>query len=87
MISKWIIDRYTHNQRKINVSHTNTWKEDEPNAEGAKPKAARPAAKKPGEDSSAVKAVNAQVEKSTLGDIDALAALKEKMEGKSDSAE
>ncbi|MEN9348610.1 MAG: 30S ribosomal protein S1 [Flavobacteriales bacterium] len=86
-ILEFVVLEFNKNQRKINVSHTNTWKEDEPNAEGAKPKAARPAAKKPGEDSSAVKAVNAQVEKSTLGDIDALAALKEKMEGKSDSAE
>jgi small subunit ribosomal protein S1 len=87
-ILEFVVMEFNKNQRKINVSHTNTWKEDEPGAETpkAKPATARPAAKKPGEDSSAVKAVNAQVEKSTLGDIGALAALKEKMEGGTEDA-
>ncbi len=77
----FIIAEFNKNQRKISVSHTGTWKEDEPGSPEAAKKAA-PRAKKPeGVDSSAVKAVNAQVEKSTLGDISALANLKEKMEG------
>jgi small subunit ribosomal protein S1 len=77
----FIIVEFNKNQRKIAVSHTGTWKEDEPGSPEAAKKAA-PRAKKPeGTDSSAVKAVNAQVEKSTLGDISALANLKEKMEG------
>jgi len=77
----FIIAEFNKNQRKISVSHTGTWKEDEPGSPEAARKAA-PRAKKPeGVDSNAVKAVNSQVEKSTLGDISALANLKEKMEG------
>jgi small subunit ribosomal protein S1 len=48
-----------------------------------KPTASKPATKKPTKGTatdSAVKAVNQTSEKSTLGDIDALAELKEKME-------
>jgi len=77
----FIIAEFNKNQRKISVSHTGTWKEDEPGSPEAARKAA-PRAKKPeGTDSNAVKAVNAQVEKSTLGDLSVLANLKEKMEG------
>jgi small subunit ribosomal protein S1 len=57
----FIVLEFNKNQRKIAVSHTQTWK--------------------PEDNNTAVKAVNAQVEKSTLGDLDALAALKEKMDG------
>jgi len=82
----YIIVEFNKNQRKISVSHTGTWKEDEPGTETAK-KTAKPAGRKPGvsegADSHAVKAVNAQVEKSTLGDLSVLANLKEKMEGDS----
>jgi small subunit ribosomal protein S1 len=78
----FIVLEFNKNQRKINVSHIHTWKEDEPGLEAPKGKGGARAAKPAGAgDSVAVKAVNAQVEKSTLGDIDALAALKEKMEG------
>jgi small subunit ribosomal protein S1 len=71
---------FNKNQRKISVSHTGTWKEEEAGAEAPK-KAARPKKEGGAESSSAVKAVNAQVEKSTLGDLDVLANLKDKMEG------
>ena len=77
---EFVVLEFNKNQRKINVSHTSTFKADEPGAEA--PKKARAPKKAEGADSSAVKAVNAKVEKSTLGDIGALAALKEKMEGK-----
>jgi len=73
----FIVLEFNKNQRKIAVSHTQTWKPEEITAE-AKPK--RGGAKKE-DNNSAVKQVNSQVEKSTLGDLDALAALKEKMEG------
>ncbi len=78
---EFVVLEFNKNQRKIAVSHTGTFKEEEASAEA--PKKAR-TSKKPESagDSNAVKAVNAQVEKSTLGDIGALAALKEKMEGK-----
>jgi small subunit ribosomal protein S1 len=89
---EFVIQEFNKNQRKITVSHTNTWKEDEPGSEPAK-KPARSgsggnsaAPKKQGEgESQAVKAVNAQVEKTTLGDLSVLAGLKEKMEGESDA--
>jgi small subunit ribosomal protein S1 len=76
----FVVLEFNKNQRKIAVSHTGTFKEEEASADSAK----KPRAKKSegNDNNNAVKAVNAQVEKSTLGDIDALAALKEKMEGK-----
>jgi len=73
----FIVLEFNKNQRKIAVSHTQTWKPEEITTE-AKPK--RGGAKKD-DNNTAVKQVNSQVEKSTLGDLDALAALKEKMEG------
>jgi small subunit ribosomal protein S1 len=85
---EFVIQEFNKAQRKISVSHTGTWKEEEAGAEAPK-KSARPAAKKAegGESSHAVKAVNAQVEKSTLGDLSVLANLKEKMEGKAPEGE
>jgi len=77
----FIIAEFNKNQRKISVSHTGTWKEEEPGAVDAAKKSAPRAKKQEPTDSNAVKAVNSQVEKSTLGDISALANLKEKMEG------
>jgi small subunit ribosomal protein S1 len=67
--------------KKIVVSHTRTFEEgeDKPSASSAK----AGAAKKGGAGSSTsqqVKAINQNTEKSTLGDLDALSALKEKME-------
>jgi small subunit ribosomal protein S1 len=85
-VADFIVIEFNKNLRKIGVSHTGTWKEEEAGAEGAK----KPRAKKPNEgagDSSAVKAVNAQVEKSTLGDLSVLANLKDKMDGKSSEGE
>lgn len=67
--------------KKIVVSHTRTFEEgeDKPTATSAK----AGSAKKSGAGSSTsqqVKAINQNTEKSTLGDLDALSALKEKME-------
>jgi small subunit ribosomal protein S1 len=79
----FVVQEFNKAQRKITVSHTNTFKEDEPGTEAPK-KARAPKKENTQESSSAVKAVNAQVEKSTLGDLSVLANLKEKMEGKQD---
>lgn len=68
------VTEFSKDDKRIVLSHTATFKEE---AKAAK-KAAAPAGKKK-ED--AVE-LPAQAEKSTLGDIDALAELKEKMEGK-----
>ena len=78
---------FNKNQRKINVSHLHTWSAEAVNeqaaatASSAPKRGGRPKKEGDGGDQQAVKAVNAQVEKSTLGDIGALAGLKEKMEG------
>ena len=78
---------FNKNQRKINVSHLHTWSAEAANEQAASTSSSAPKRggrpKKDGDsgDQQAVKAVNSQVEKSTLGDIGALAGLKEKMEG------
>jgi small subunit ribosomal protein S1 len=60
--------------KKIVLSHTRTFEEGED-----KPVAAK-GGKKGGSSSSAVNAINQSNEKSTLGDLDALAELKEKLD-------
>ena len=72
--------------KKIVVSHTRTFEEGEDRpSSSAKPNAASKTTKAPkkaavSSTDQAVKAVNENTEKSTLGDFDALAELKEKME-------
>jgi small subunit ribosomal protein S1 len=72
--------------KKIVVSHTRTFEEGEDRpSSSAKPSAAAKTSKAPKKTTvsstdQAVKAVNENTEKSTLGDFDALAELKEKME-------
>lgn len=73
---------FNKESKKIVVSHTRTFED------GTDEKTTKPAAGKKGSTagagsstSQAVKANNQSNEKSTLGDLDALAALKEKMEG------
>ena len=72
--------------KKIVVSHTRTFEEGEDRpSSSAKPSAATKTTKAPkkaavSSTDQAVKAVNENTEKSTLGDFDALAELKEKME-------
>ncbi len=68
---------FNKDARKIVVSHTQTFEEVEDKP--ARGKSTKSASK--GNTSTAVKNVNKNTEKSTLGDLDALAALKEKMEG------
>ena len=96
---EFVIMEFNKNLRKINVSHTATYMDEAPGSPDA-PKRSGSAGggagsrggKKPSgtseADSHAVKAVNAQVEKSTLGDLSVLADLKEKMdEGNAPSSE
>ena len=66
----FVVTEFSKEDKRIVLSHTNTY---------AKP-TGKPAAKKGGGASSAVKKINQESEKSTLGDIDALTALKEQME-------
>lgn len=68
---------FNKDARKIVVSHTQTFEEVEDKPARGKTTKASPK----GNTSAAVKNVNKNTEKSTLGDLDALAALKEKMEG------
>jgi small subunit ribosomal protein S1 len=70
---------FNKESKKIVVSHTRTFEEgeDKPTASTAKGGSKKPAGSST---SQAVKAINQNNEKSTLGDLDALSALKEKME-------
>ena len=87
----FIVLEFNKNQRKIAVSHTQTWKPEEitstpssdakPKRSGAGAGSGSGSGAKKEDNNSAVKQVNSQVEKSTLGDLGALAALKEKMDG------
>jgi small subunit ribosomal protein S1 len=65
---------FNKDARKIVVSHTATFEEMEEKPSKGK-------SSKGSSTSAAVKSVNANAEKSTLGDLDALTALKKKMEG------
>ncbi|MBL1279040.1 MAG: 30S ribosomal protein S1 [Fluviicola sp.] len=74
------IIEFNKDARKIVVSHTKTFEDIEDNRPSKSGGASK--AKSSGGGSSAVKKVNQATEKSTLGDLDALAQLKNKMEGK-----
>ncbi len=65
---------FSKEEKRIQLSHTATWKEV---AEEPKKKAATSGGGKKGK---TLGLINKEVEKSTLGDLDALSALKEKME-------
>ena len=67
--------------KRIIVSHSRTF-EDAKKSEAAAEKKAKTAATQ-----KAVKKVKTSIEKTTLGDIDALAALKSEMEGKANTEE
>jgi small subunit ribosomal protein S1 len=86
---EFVILEFNKNLRKINVSHTATWHEESATAAAAESSAKKSTggarggkkAGAPEGDSQAVRQVNSQVEKSTLGDLSVLSNLKEKMEG------
>ncbi|XOV68142.1 MAG: 30S ribosomal protein S1 [Fluviicola sp.] len=67
----FVIIEFNKDARKIVVSHTRTFEEGEDH---------KPSKKGGGSSSAAVKNVNQSAAKSTMGDLDALAALKEKMD-------
>jgi small subunit ribosomal protein S1 len=75
------VQEFSKDDRRIVLSHKATWSSEEeqkPAAGGAKGGAGKkPGAQKP----TSIQSINQQTEKSTLGDLDALAALKEKMSG------
>jgi small subunit ribosomal protein S1 len=72
---------FNKDAKKIVVSHTRTFEEgeDRPSASATKG-GAKKTSGGGSSTSQAVKAINQNTEKSTLGDLDALSALKEKME-------
>jgi small subunit ribosomal protein S1 len=75
---------FNKESKKIVVSHTRLFEEGEDRPTTTKATESKGGAKKPAGNSTAqaVKAINSNSEKSTLGDLDALSALKDKMEGK-----
>ena len=75
--AQFVVIEFDRNEKRIVLSHTRIWEQakvEEVEAEKKEAKVQADQTKK------AVKAVQAKVEKSTLGDIDALMELKAKME-------
>lgn len=86
----FVVLEFNKNLRKITVSHTATYNPEEAAAAATSDTAKKPRGGKKTSggsetESQAVKAINSQVEKSTLGDLSALADLKEKMDGEKSS--
>jgi small subunit ribosomal protein S1 len=73
----FVVIEFNKDARKIVVSHTRTFEEGDDRPSSSKGKSSGTGTSK---SSKAVKANNSNTEKSTLGDLDALAELKEKME-------
>jgi small subunit ribosomal protein S1 len=71
---------FNKDSKKIVVSHTRTFEEGEDKPTASSAKASSKKGSVGSSTSQAVKAINQNTEKSTLGDFDALSALKEKME-------
>ena len=71
------VTEFSKENRRITVSHTAIWKEEE---RGVKAEAANKKAKEERATSKATKKLSQNVEKSTLGDIDVLSALKAQLE-------
>ncbi|MFK7899283.1 MAG: S1 RNA-binding domain-containing protein, partial [Cyclobacteriaceae bacterium] len=82
---EFVVLEFSKSDRRILLSHTRTWKEEDAStASTYSPSKDKVMKRKPGPKSGgankAIAAINKGVEKSTLGDLSALAALKEKME-------
>lgn len=75
-ILPFIIIEFDRNDKRIVVSHTRIWEQEKADEKETLKKEAKADAEST---KKAVKNVQSKVEKSTLGDIDALAALKDKM--------
>lgn len=73
----FIVLDFNKDERRISLSHTKTYKKDEGGSDSTKNSAEKPQARKT---SKAVRNVNQSVEKTTLGELEALSALKEQME-------
>lgn len=74
--TQFVIIEFDRNDKRIMVSHTKVWEQGKIEEKEAVKKEAKAESDKT---KSAVKNIQAKVEKSTLGDIGALAALKDKM--------
>jgi small subunit ribosomal protein S1 len=76
---------FSKDDRRIVLSHKATWSAEEEQRPAAGAGAGKPQAGKkggaPGKQQTSIQSINQQNEKSTLGDLDALAALREKMSG------
>jgi len=73
---------FSKSDRRILLSHTKTWKEEEKSSEvSSGDKRKKPGPRKSAGSNKAINKINKEVEKSTLGDLSALAALKEQMDG------
>jgi small subunit ribosomal protein S1 len=73
----FVVLDFNKDERRISLSHTRTYKKDEGGSEASKKSSDKPQTRKT---SKAVRNVNQNVEKTTLGELEALSALKEQME-------
>ncbi|MFY0625557.1 MAG: 30S ribosomal protein S1 [Reichenbachiella sp.] len=74
----FVVTEFSKEERKITLSHVATYSEEE---KAAATKGSGAPKKKSGGRGNAIDKLNAVSERSTLGDLDALSALKDKMEG------
>jgi len=74
---------FSKDDRRIVLSHKATWSAEEERPAAAKQQGGAPGKKAPAKGTS-IQSINQQTEKSTLGDLEALSALKEKMSGGSE---
>ena len=81
-ILPFIIIEFDRNDKRIVVSHTRIWEQEKADEKETLKKEAKADAEST---KKAVKNVQSKVEKSTLGDIDVLAALKDKMKKDAES--
>jgi small subunit ribosomal protein S1 len=75
------VTEFSKDDRRIVLSLKALWSTEEEKAAPAAAGAAKKGAKAPGKEQPSVKSINQSNEKSTLGDIEALSALKNKMTG------
>ena len=73
---EFMVLEFSKDDKRIVLSHTSVWDKDAEQPRAASPKKSAPKGKK----GNTLDKINQEVEKSTLGDLDALSALKDKME-------
>ncbi len=79
--AQFMVIEFDRNEKRIVVSHTRIWEQAQQQEKDAARKEARVEAEKTNK---AVKTIQTKVEKATLGDLAALASIKEKLQQEED---